>query len=480
MSRPRPVSCPALPSACPALPSRIPLRRLAPWPRRLAPQPSRALTAVSLTIPSHSPHRLANRTASGMPRAASPPFHWQGPRSAISAVAPPSGALATARLLPHLCRPTECPTEEPRALATAPYAPPTSHAPLRRRTPFATSLAFATTPHILAPPPRTAATLPGPPSRPLRCRQGNGALRPNNGVSRPADITCDGTSPSCIPPHRAALGPRCAIRAPRCHLQALLGRLHAMLRILKAPLGCLRALPSPLDAPLGCLRAQLGRLHSIAPSSAPAVPSAPHAAVFGPHGAVCALRRAFFGPHGLSCVRTAVCAPCRARATVFGPHGAVLCAPLLSVRPMTLPVCRPAPSTPHAAAPLPPSSHSFCACLVRPRAPQRRHGPVPSPSFYHQGLSLAALPAISCCGGPTVQAARPLAAPPAVLLLARLVIALHVLAMAQAARHPTRLCQSIRAARALAMVRAAPPLAAPLAILPLAHRVAAPRTLAVA
>ncbi|KAA1477904.1 hypothetical protein DENSPDRAFT_885474 [Dentipellis sp. KUC8613] len=209
-----------------------------------------------------------------------------------------------------------------------------------------------------------------------------------------------------------------------------------MLRILKAPLGCLRALPSPLDAPLGCLRAQLGCLHSIAPSSAPAVMSAPHTAVFGPHGVV-----------SLFCATVPPLPYC-----AFATH------PPLGA------VSRP-PSCPHAP-------------LLRCHASQQCHRALaaPSPSFYHQGPSLAALPAISCCGGPTVQAARPLAAPPAVLLLARLVIAPHVLAMAQAARHPTRLCQSIRAARALAMVRAAPPLA----ILPLAHRVAAPHALAAA
>ncbi|KAA1479896.1 hypothetical protein DENSPDRAFT_887172, partial [Dentipellis sp. KUC8613] len=53
------------------------------------------------------------------------------------------------------------------------------------------------------------------------------------------------------------------------------------------------------------------------------------------------------------------------------------------------------------------------------------------------------LPAISCPGGPTARAARPLAAPPAVLLLARLVVAPRVLATAQEARRPTRLRQSI-------------------------------------
>ncbi|KAA1477905.1 hypothetical protein DENSPDRAFT_885475 [Dentipellis sp. KUC8613] len=57
-----------------------------------------------------------------MPRAALPPFHRQGPCSAISAVAPPSGALATVRCV--LC----CPTS-----AAPPSAQPKSLAPSQRR-----------------------------------------------------------------------------------------------------------------------------------------------------------------------------------------------------------------------------------------------------------------------------------------------------------------------------------------------------------
>ncbi|KAA1478222.1 hypothetical protein DENSPDRAFT_661712 [Dentipellis sp. KUC8613] len=197
---PRPLHAPPYRLASPCAVSRLgrAVSRLGRAVSRLGRAVSRSHRAVSLTATLRACHAPPRRR------------HWKGTRSAISAPAPPSRAGGTCDWISGLCRPTECPTEEPRALAppphilappphilappphilapptnapcalatapralaTAPCAPPTSHARSRRRTSFAASLAFATTPHILAPPPLALGRHHAPsvmPSRAVAC-----------------------------------------------------------------------------------------------------------------------------------------------------------------------------------------------------------------------------------------------------------------------------------------------------------------------